>query len=214
VSGQMNLLAQPSEEKLEVPVCPAVLNFGSRAGRKHGTLEPLFHHLHIPRRPAKLASDEHWLVALYFAEEVHRYDQSAQAVLQLDAKVSRSPGGRRSFDEPRLWHDSRGIEVDDTLVSWAHLLAGRAEQREIEPDVARARDLAEAYHLLDYFGRVYDQFSHREDWSPVPLIRRLAEEARGLGGDPTQLPLHTEYMREGIADDTRFQQDKEEISCA
>jgi hypothetical protein len=35
------------------------------------------------------------------------------------------------------------------------------------------------------------------------LIRRLAEEARGLGGDLTQLPLHTGYMRDGIATATR-----------
>lgn len=195
----MNLLAQPSEGSIEVPVCPAVLCHGSRAGRKNGTQDPLFPHLHVPHRPSKLANDEHWLIALDYAEEVHRYDQSAEAVLQLDAKVSRSPGGRWCGDEPRLWHDSRGIEVDDILVSWAHLLAGRAEQREIEPEVARARDLAHAYKYLDYFGEVYDDLPHPEDWSPVPLIRRLAEEARALGGDPTLLPVHTEYMREGIA---------------
>ena len=196
----MNLLAQPSEAKIEVPVCHAVLHHGSRAGRKNGTLEPLFPHVHIPHRPAKLSSDEHWLIALYFAEEVHRYDQPTQAVLQLDAKVSRSPGGRCFDGEPRLWHDGRGIEVDDVLVKWPHLLAGRAEQREVEPEVARARDLAQAYHYLDYFGEVYDKHPHREDWSPVPFIRRLAEEARALGGDPTLLPLHSEYMCEGIAE--------------
>ena len=198
MSGQMNLLAQPSVERIEVPVCPAVLRHGSRAGKKRGTLEPHFPHLHVPRRPAKLASDEHWLIALDFAEEVHRYDQSTEAALQLDAKVSRSPGGRSFHGEPRLWHDSRGIEVDDILLSWSHLLAGRAEQREIEPEVARARDLAQAYRYLDYFGEVYDDLPHREDWSPVPLICRLAEEAIGLGGDPTLLPLRTDYMREGI----------------
>lgn len=214
MSGQMNLLAQPSEKKIEVPVCHAVLRHGSGAGRKNGTQESLFPHLHIPRRPAKLASDEHWLIALCFAEEVHRYDQSAQGVLQLDAKVSRSPGGRWCGDEPHLWHDGRGIEVDDVLIKWPHLLAGRAEQREIEPEVARARDLAQAYHYLDYFGEVYDKHPHREDWSPVPLIRRLAEEARALGGDPTLLPLHTDYMREGIADAALPHPNKEEIPCA
>jgi hypothetical protein len=210
----MNLLAQPSEAKIVVPICSAVLRHGSRAGKKHGTLEPLFPHVHIPHRPAKLHSDEHWLIALDFAEEVHRYDQSSEAVLQLEAKVSRSPGGRWCGEEPRLWHDGRGIEVDDILVSWAHLLAGRAEQREVEPEVARARDLAQAYRYLDYFGEVYDVLPHREGWSPVPLIRGLAEEARALGGDPTQLPLHTDYMREGIADATRSQPNKEETSCA
>lgn len=196
----MNLLAQPSEEKIEVPICSAVLKHGSGAGRKRGTEEPLFPHLHIPKRPAKLASDEHWLIALDYAEEVHRFDQSPGAVLQLDAKVSRSPGGRACRGEPRLWHGGSGIEVDDVLLGWSRLLAGRGEQREIEPEVARARDLAQAYRYLDYFGEVYGRRPHRKDWSPVPLIRELAEEARALGGDPTQLLLHTDYMREGIAE--------------
>jgi hypothetical protein len=203
MSGQMNLLAQPSEETIVVPICSEVLRCGAHARRGRGTEEQLFPHLHIPSRPAKLPSDEHWLLALDHAEDAHRFNQSPVAVLQLDAKVSRSSGGCSSPGEPRLMHDGRGVEVDDVLVRWPHLLAARAEQREIEPEVARARDLAEAYHCLDYFGRVYDQFSHREDWSPLPLIRRLAEEARALGGDPAQLPLHTDYMREGIAEAAR-----------
>lgn len=204
MSGQMNLLAQPSDEKIVVPICPEVLRCGAHAASREGGIEkPLSPHLHIPGRPTNLPSDEHWLLALDHAEDTHRHDQSPEATLQLDAKVSRSCGGCAGPGMPRLMHDSRGIEVDDVLIKWPHLLAARAEQREIEPEVARARDLAEAYHYLDYFGRVYDQFSHREDWSPVPLIRRLAEEARALGGDPTQLPLHTDYMREGIAVVTR-----------
>jgi hypothetical protein len=78
------------------------------------------------------------------------------------------------------------------------VLAGRREQREVEPEIARARDLAEAYHYLDYYGRVYADLPWREDWTPVPLIARLAAEARELGGDPTLLEPHTDYMQEGI----------------
>lgn len=195
MSGQMNLLAQPSEAKIEVPVCLVVLHHGSRAGRKKGTLEPLF-----PHRPAKVSSDEEWMIALDYAEETRRYEQSGRAVLELDSQSVRGPGGRSGPGEPRLWVDSRGVEINDTLIAWPPLLAGRTEQREIEPEVARARDLAQAYKYLDYFGEVYDKRPHREEWSPVPLIRRLAEEARALGGDPTLLPLHTEYMCEGIAE--------------
>lgn len=203
----MNLLAQPREEKIEVPVCAAVLHHGSRAGRKRGTLEPLFPHLHVPHRPAKLARDEAWLLALDYAEEVHRFDQSPRAVLRLDGKVSRSLGGRCGGGEPRLRHDSQGIKVDELLLKWPRLLAARGEQREVEPEVARARDLAQAYRYLDYFGEVYGEPEDREgfdgigeQFSPVPLVRRLAEEAIELGGNPAQLPVHTTYMRQGIAE--------------
>jgi hypothetical protein len=33
----------------------------------------------------------------------------------------------------------------------------------------------------------------------IPLISRLAAEARELGGDPTLLVPHSDYMREGIS---------------
>lgn len=102
---------------------------------------------------------------------------------------------------------SSGIEVDGILISWSRLIKGRQEQRDVEFDRARARDLAEAYRLLDYYGHVYGDgpsFSHgREDWSPIPLIRRLAEEALDLGGDPAQLEPRTDYMRQGVEEATR-----------
>jgi len=104
----------------------------------------------------------------------------------------------------------RGIEVDGALATWPRLLAGRAEQREVEPDVARARDLAEAYHYLDYYGGVYEEPEESDEWSPVPLIRRLAAEARELGGDPTLLEPRSQYMRLALDPDSFANQQGEE----
>jgi hypothetical protein len=53
--------------------------------------------------------------------------------------------------------DGKGCENwrDKSRATW--LLTGRREQRHAEPDIARARDLAEAYHYLDNYGHVYAQ---------------------------------------------------------
>jgi hypothetical protein len=97
---------------------------------------------------------------------------------------------------------SRGVEVDGALATWSQLIKARREQRDVEFHVARARDLAHAYHCLDYYGRVYgeahEERSGGDGYSPIPLIRRLAEEATGLGGQPGLLTFHTTYMRRGI----------------
>lgn len=101
--------------------------------------------------------------------------------------------------EPMLWASSRGVKVDGSLATWPRLLSGRAEQRQVEPEVARARDLAEAYHYLDYYGAAYGEPEEGDAWSPVPLIRRLGAEARELGGDPTLLEPRSQYMRMALA---------------
>jgi hypothetical protein len=68
---------------------------------------------------------------------------------------------------------------------------------------SRARDLAEAYHYLDYYGRVYgdidpDARGSRE-WSPVLLIEQLARTIVELGGDPKLVEPRTDYMRAGVS---------------
>jgi hypothetical protein len=202
MSAQMNLLAPPSEEKLDVPICGQVLLRGAHACGERGRGGPLFPHRHVPPPPAKMPEQGAWLAALDFAEEARRFNQAGVAVLDLSKRGgagSNGPLGATGPGEPMLHASSHGVEVDGALASWPQLLAGRAEQREIELEVARARDLAEAYHYLDYYGRVYERHAWPEGWSPVPLIRRLATEARELGGDPTLLEPHTDYMREGIS---------------
>jgi hypothetical protein len=94
----------------------------------------------------------------------------------------------------------------DSRATWPALLAGRRAQRHVEPEIARARDLAEAYHYLDYYGRVYggSDFLGRDQtvsgsWRADRFITRIAREVVELGGDPTLLEAHTDYMRDGIA---------------
>jgi len=199
VSGQMNLLAPPSEAELEVPVCPQVLLRGAGAcGREHAPLVP---HRHVQPAPAAMRDEGVWLAALDFAEEVRRYSQAPLPVLDLDKPGDSGASGRSGPGMPSLWATSRGVEVDGALATWPRLLAGRAEQRQVEPEVARARDLAEAYHYLDYYGGVYEEPEESDEWSPVPLIRRLAAEARELGGDPALLEPRSQYMRMALHPD-------------
>jgi hypothetical protein len=202
----MNLQAPPSGGPIEVPICAGVLRCGADAHADGDLERPLFPHRHTPRCPPALGDEAAWVAALDFAEDQLRYKQAGRAILDLDRTSPKGCcGGRCAPSRPRLLASPRGIEVDGALATWAQLLRGRREQREAEFEVARARDLAQAYHCLDYYGRVYGEPEERdgfdgigEQFSPVPLIRRLAEEALKLGGDPTQLPAHTTYMRQGI----------------
>jgi hypothetical protein len=97
-----------------------------------------------------------------------------------------------------LWASSRGVEVNGRLLTWSRVLAGHIEQRDAEPQIARAGDLAHIYHLLDYYGHAYSEPGEGDAWSPVPLIAGLAEHALELGGSPSRLESRSEYMREGI----------------
>lgn len=198
---QMSLLAASAEERLEVPVCWEVLFYGAGARVDRGRGKRLFPHRHVPSPPARFPHEDEWLTALDFAEEARRYNQAGCARLDLskrDGAGSNGPVGRGGPRGPMLMASGRGVEVDGRLATWPQLLAGRQEQREVEPEIARARDLAAAYHYLDYYGRVYAEPDPDEEWSPVPLIRRLAHEARELGGDPSLLEHHTDYMRRGL----------------
>lgn len=200
VSAQMNLLAPPAAEAIEVPVCREVLYAGAGA-RAPGRGEPLFAHRHVPPPPRKLPGEGEWLAALDFAEDARRFNQAPRARLDLTGRGgagSNGPIGRAGPSGPMLMASSRGVEVDGRLATWPQLLAGRSEQRAVEPALARARDLAEAYHYLDYYGHVYGE-PQEDAWSPVPLMRRLVAEARELGGDPTLLEPRSNYMREALS---------------
>ena len=103
--------------------------------------------------------------------------------------------------------DGKGCENwrEKSRATWPALLAGRREQRHAEPEIARARDLAEAYHYLDYYGHVYAEpdFLGNDQtvsgsWRADRFIAQLARQVLDLGGDPTLLELRSEYMRAGI----------------
>jgi hypothetical protein len=204
MSAQLNLLTPPRDDPVAVPICRSVLYSGSRARTEDALREPLFPHRHVPPAPPRLAGGAVWLAVLDFAEAELRFQQAGRAILDLDRGGGKGcSGGRAGPSGPTLRSSSRGVEVDSTLLGWPQLLRGLREQREVELGVARARDLAEAYHCLDYYGRVYPEPKEGEEWSPVPLIRRIAEEAIELGGEPTRLRPHTSYMRQGIAEAAR-----------
>lgn len=200
--AQMNLLAAPAGEAIEVPVCRAILYSGANARADGGRGKPLFAHRFAPPAPPALGTEAaDWLAALEFAEEQLRYAQAPCARLILSgpgSRASKCTGGAYGPGSPRLWASSRGVEVDGRMLSWTRVLAGRSEQRDAEPQIARARDLAHVYHLLDYYGHVYDEPSEGDKWSPVALIVGLAERVYELGGDPSRLESRSAYMREGI----------------
>jgi hypothetical protein len=111
-------------------------------------------------------------------EEALRYDQAPNPRLdcsQRDGAGSNGPIGRDS-----LAASSAGIEDWETKerASWPRLLRVMRARQEAEPEIARARDLAEAIHYLDYYGRVYPDAATTERVCG-PLRRAVVE----LGGD-------------------------------
>ncbi len=155
----------------------------------------LFAHQHVPVRPATVSDDRVWLMMLDLAEDARRYNQPGQAVLDLDARNGAGSNGPIGFGGLML--DSTGCQHSTTKsrASWPAMLAARREQRHAEPDIAHARDLAEAYHYLDYYGR--DQ-TVCGSWRADRFVAELARQVLDLGGNPRLLETHSDYMRAGI----------------
>jgi hypothetical protein len=163
-------------------------------------------HTHIPRRPPAIRHDRTWLRMLAYAEEQIRW-ASTRAVPDLARKPAREITGGICGDGYRLDINSRGCNVPLSAqkATWPQLLAGLAAQRSVEPGIARARDLADAYHHLDYFGRVYRETDFlgkdqtvRGSWRADRFIAEIAREVLELGGDLTLVPIHSSYMRAGV----------------
>jgi hypothetical protein len=57
-----------------------------------------------------------------------------------------------------------------------------------------------AGYLLELYGGVYPEPEPGDTWTPIPLIRRIAGEVRGLGGDPGLVPPRSNYMREALGE--------------
>jgi len=83
--------------------------------------------------------------------------------------------------------DGKGIRDFRTgeSATWPQLLRALAAQREDEPHVARARDLAEAYHYLSYYSRAYGTPAD----APPRLLENLRMAIGELGGDPAAVPM-------------------------
>ena len=158
-----------------------------------------------PRGPPRSRGDRVWLAMLDLTEDARRYNQASRAVLDLDKRDGAGSNGPIGTGDLML--DGKGCENwrEKSRATWPALLAGRREQRHAEPDIARARDLAEAYHYLDYYGHVYAEpdFLGNDQtvsgsWRADRFIAQLARQVLDLGGDPTLLELRSEYMRAGI----------------
>jgi hypothetical protein len=106
----------------------------------------------------------------------------------------------------RATFGSSGTERGSASAPAQTCAKGSCDRHPLTPDIAAARDLAEAYHYLDYYGRVYadpdflgtDQ-TVSGSWRADRLIAQLARQVLDLGGDPTVLNTHSDYIRAGIS---------------
>lgn len=191
--------AAPAAPPAALAVTWQMLHLGAVAGPKHAVVE-LRAATRAKRDAAPIPPD---VVArmLDLAERALRYNQAPHP--RLDATKRGQAGSNGPMGIGELMADSKGIHgraVEPQIAAtWPQLLAGLRAQRQEEPEVARLRDLAEGYHYLDYYGSVYASQPVSGEWRGDRLIEAIARDVIELGGDPTLLTAHTEYMAAGIA---------------
>jgi hypothetical protein len=154
----------------------------------------LVHGAHAPQVPCHRdvgaigsASVETARRMLELTEDALRYNQAPDPRLIVPAKRTPGLGSNGPMGRGLLMASGAGISVFETgeSATWPQLLRALAAQRQDEPHVARARDLAEAYHYLKYYSRAYGA---PED-APPKLLDNLRAAIRDLGGDPTLVSL-------------------------
>jgi hypothetical protein len=179
MSGQLSLLGDAAaEETVGVAPTPRVLVHGANAPE-------------VPRHrdvgPLGSAGVETVRLMLALAEAALRYNQAPDPRLVVPENRGRGIGSNGPIGRNSLTADGTGIRDFRTgeSASWPQLLRALAAQRQDEPHVARARDLAEAYHYLSYYARAYGT----PDDAPPHLLENLRVAIRGLGGDPAAVPM-------------------------
>ena len=162
----MSIWAELAEPVAVEPTCE-VRYRGASAGAAHRDLAPL---------PGVSESTARAMLDL--AEDALRYDQAPKP--RLDCSAQRKGGSRGPVGRNGLMASARGIEDRETAAraSWPQIMRGLREMREREPEIARARDLAEAIHYLDYYGRAYPDAETTERVC-APIRLAIVE----LGGD-------------------------------
>jgi hypothetical protein len=184
---------------IAVQPTPTVCYAGASARADRGRGAPLFAHKHVPALAPGVPDEAKWLAILDLAEHARRYNQAPDPILKLTERGGAGSNGPIGVSDLRLDHSGCAPNPSGrTVVPWPALLRARAEQRRVEPHVARARDLAEAYHYLDYYGSVYEAQPVRGSWRAERLIEQIACTVIELGGEPGLLAAHTAYMRAGI----------------
>jgi hypothetical protein len=172
---QLSLLGDATAaETVRVAPSPKVLVYGANAPE-------------VPRHrdagALASASAETVRLMLELTEDALRYNQAPDPRLVVPEKRGRGIGSNGPMGRNSLMADGKGIRHfrTDESATWPQLLRALAAQREDEPQIARERDLAEAYHYLHYYSRAYGT---PED-APPKLLENLRAAIRDLGGDPT-----------------------------
>lgn len=126
---------------------------------------------------------EWWARVLEVGEDLCRFS-SAPRVVPGFVDVPHTVGG-----SGLLSYSSAGFtELErQAKVGWGPVLRALRALRDQEPAIARARDLAQGYHYLDYYSRAYPDPADSERVCAV--IRAAVLE---LGGDPTLVPTDDE----------------------
>ena len=185
MSAQLDIFAQPREITIEPT--REVIRLGAKAAPAHE---------HVPSpRPKALHSDDEWLLVLRTAEEqcIRWRSWSIPHPLPLDEKPRECEGGNGEvcYTGKGVAIIDRGGERERRWASWSALLRGLRAQRDREPHVADARDLAAAYHAAATYWRYYlseppvveaddDDFQVRATSHFAGLKDVIAK----LGGDP------------------------------
>jgi len=119
---------------------------------------------------------------LELTEDALRYNQAPNPRLVVPQKRGRGLGSNGPMGRGLLMADGKAINNFRTgeSATWPQLLRALAGQRRDEPQVARARDLAEAYHYLSYYSRAYGTPAD----APPKLLDNLRAAICELGGDP------------------------------
>lgn len=122
---------------------------------------------------------------LAFAEDALRYNQGPARTLDLTA--THGAGTNGPVGRGNLQADSKGVEDWHTKehATWPQLLRALRAQREAEPHVAQARDLAEAYHYLHAYSFAYGSPAD----APPALITSIRAHIVALGGNPDSVDL-------------------------
>jgi len=184
---QLDLFAPPVETVVVEPAREVI-----RRGASAGSVPS---HEYVPEpRPRSMHTDEEWLGALSTAEGLIRWKSWTQPhPLPLDERPHECVGGGGDY-----WHDGKGVAAgawnDRRYATWPALLKGLQAQREHEPHIADARDLAHAYHALEQYDGFYVRdggsvagHGDSDEWRQrvaVPHLAHLKQVVVDLGGDP------------------------------
>jgi hypothetical protein len=124
---------------------------------------------------------------LVMAEEALRYDQAPNPCLVVPPRRTSGLGSNGPIGQDSITADGTGISDyrSGESATWPQLLRALAAQREDEPHVASARDLAQAYKYLSYYSRAYGT----PDDAPPQMLEHLRAAIRELGGDPDAVQI-------------------------